>query len=156
MEKKNNPNFLTCIFAIISVINLAAVICLSVYIFYTPKNNDSDKFLGEDIEKTSKYTLYIGTNDKDTYTQVIPLDKAKDIVDKICVKYTGGFTGFDAVGGWTDEKNNFTHENTLVYVLYDVTEEQLKNIMDDTLKELNQNSILVETNDTEHIYYDGK
>ncbi len=141
---------------VISVINLVAVICLSVYIFYTPKNNDSDKFLGEDIEKTTKYTLYIGTNDKDTYSQLIPLDKAKDIVNNICIKYTGGYTQYDVKGAWADEKNNITNEDTLVYELYDISEEQLKNIMDETLEKLNQNSILMEINDSEHIYYDGK
>lgn len=34
-----------------------------------------------------KYVLYIGTNDKDTYTQQIPLEQAETIVSGICSKY---------------------------------------------------------------------
>ena len=40
--------------------------------------------------EAQRYTLYIGTNDKDTYTQRIPLDEAKALVNEICSRYTGG------------------------------------------------------------------
>lgn len=107
-------------------------------------------------KKDGKYILYIGTNDKDTYTQEIPMEEAKNIVNEICVKYVDGYTVSDAKGAWVDETDTLTQENTLVYIFYDVTEEQLEKIMDEVLRELNQNSILIEYQKTEYSYYSGR
>jgi len=65
------------------------------------------------FEKRDKYTLYIGTNYKDTKEPI------------------------------------FT-ETTLVYTFYEVTEDQINSILDEAIKELNQQSILVEK---DNIYY---
>lgn len=108
------------------------------------------------METGEKYILYIGTNDKDTYTQLIPTEEARDKVNAICAKYVGGYTVSDARGGWVDETDTLTQENTLVYSFYEVTEEQLRQIMDDVLKELNQNSILVEKQEAVYTYYSGE
>lgn len=74
-------------------------------------------------------------------------------MNSICAKYSGGYTVSDAKGGWVDETANLTQENTFVYVLYDVTEEQLVSIMDEVLMKLNQSSILVEKQDVVYRYY---
>ena len=112
--------------------------------------------LNQQMETGEKYILYIGTNDKDTYTQLIPTEEARDKVNAICAKYVGGYTVSDARGGWVDETDTLTQENTLVYSFYEVTEEQLRQIMDDVLKELNQNSILVEKQEAVYTYYSGE
>lgn len=112
--------------------------------------------LAEQMETGEKYVLYIGTNDKDTYTQLIPTEEARDIVNAICTKYVDGYTISDAKGGWVDETDTLTQEHTLVYAFYEVTEEQLLYIMDEILTELNQNSILVEKQEAVYAYYSGK
>ena len=112
--------------------------------------------LNQQMETGEKYILYIGTNDKDTYTQLIPTEEARGKVNAICAKYVGGYTVSDARGGWVDETDTLTQENTLVYSFYEVTEEQLRQIMDDVLKELNQNSILVEKQEAVYTYYSGE
>lgn len=108
------------------------------------------------METGEKYILYIGTNDKDTYMQLIPPEEARDKVNTICAKYVGGYTSSASKGGWVDETGTLTQENTLVYSFYDVTEEQLRQIMYDVLKELNQNSILVEKQEAVYTYYSGE
>lgn len=108
------------------------------------------------MDSGTKYLLYIGTNDKDTYQQEIPTEEAKEIVNSICTRYTGGYTASDAKGGWVDETDTLTQENTLVYAFYDVTEDQLICIMNDVLRELNQNSILVEKQYAVYTYYSGQ
>lgn len=45
-----------------------------------------------------KYILYIGTNDKDTYTRLISLDEAKKIVNGICAEYADDYTVQEASG----------------------------------------------------------
>lgn len=132
--------------------NLAVSVCIIGYLVYQNASKDS---AAAGYETQEKYTLYIGTNDKDTYSQIIPTEEAQDIVDDICSKYTDGYTRLDAVGGWEDESGSITHENTFIYEFYDVSEEQLEHIMDDVLVSLNQNSILVEKAHSVYTYYSG-
>lgn len=103
-----------------------------------------------------KYVLYVGLNDKDTYSQKISTEEATEIVNNICLKYTDGYTVSEAKGGWTDETGVVTRENTLVYSFYDISEVQITSIMDEILVELNQNSVLLETQNTYYTYYSGK
>ena len=112
--------------------------------------------LTEQMETGKKYVLYIGTNDKDTYKQVISTEEAREIVNEICIKYVDGYTASEAKGGWVDETDTLTQENTLVYAFYEVTEEQLVNIMEEILEALNQNAILVEKQEAIYTYYSGK
>ena len=58
--------------------------------------------LTEQMETGKKYVLYIGTNDKDTYEQVISTEEAREIVNEICIKYVDGYTASEAKGGWVD------------------------------------------------------
>ncbi len=111
------------------------------------------------VEKSSqmtKYTLYIGTNDKDTYRQEIEYDICVTKVRDICVKYTSGCTLFEATGYWTDEKNNITEEKTIGCILEDVVLDTVYKICDDVLIALNQNSILIETDSVSTQFYSGK
>lgn len=102
-----------------------------------------------------KYTMYIGLNDKDTYTQLITYEEAERKVSTIALKYVDGFTVLSAKGAYKDEKGVITHENSLVFEFSSVTDQQMKGIMDETLKELNQNSILIEKQKVNYEFYEG-
>ena len=149
-DKKNT------VILVLLALNITATIVLAGIFFFRPNTGTAP---GGRIPFTSaangKYVLYIGTNDKDTYAQKIPTDKAKDIVNRICVKYIGGYTAQDAKGGWVDETGKLTQENTLVYSLNGVSENQVISIMNDVLKALNQDSILVEVQNVDYAYYKG-
>lgn len=101
----------------------------------------------------TKYSLYIGTNDKDTYTQVIPFDTCLTKVTEICTKYTGGCTIYEANGYWKDDTNTITKEQSIVCILEDITKEKVYKICDEIIVELNQNSILIETQNVISTYY---
>ena len=106
-------------------------------------------------EATVHYTLYVGTNDKDTYKQEIPTERARQVVEEICTKYIGGFTVQDATGIWTDEKGVITHENTIVCYLDDIDEETLHRVCDEIRSALNQNTVLIQKEYTQLDFYSG-
>lgn len=141
--------------AVLLALNLLATAGVIAFLVSDRPEAKQTETILQGMETGEKYILYIGTNDKDTYTQLIPTDEARDMVNRICAKYTGGYTASDARGGWVDETDTLTQENTLVYEFYDITEEQLTQIMDDVLQELNQNSILVEQREAVYSYYSG-
>ncbi|MCD7921955.1 MAG: DUF3574 domain-containing protein [Clostridiales bacterium] len=143
------------IILILLVANLCATGGVVIYLSGDHRAEESGTAFTES-EQTTCYTIYIGTNDKDTYTQLISLDEAKDMVNAICARYVEGYTVTEAEGGWVDETGTLTEEQTLVYSFTDVQEEDLISIMDEVLKALNQNSILVETSDVQSFYYDGE
>lgn len=112
--------------------------------------------LGQSPEAGVKYTLYIGLNDKDTFEQKISTEDAVNKANKICAAHSGGYTQFTARGGWTNDDGTLGHENTLVYMIYDISESDLKALLDEMIREFNQSSVLVEKSEAAHIYYSGQ
>ena len=107
-------------------------------------------------QQIRKYTLYIGTNDKDTGTQLISTEDAHKIVGEICEKYVSGYTVTEAQGNWLSEDGMRHRENTLIYSFSDADEVKIQSIMDEVLIALNQESILAETGLSDSVFYTGK
>ena len=107
----------------------------------------------ENSTEKTKYTLYVGTNDKDTYKNEIPVDTCVTKVTEICTKYTDGCTIYKAAGYWKDEKSAITKEETIVCILEDVKKETVYTICDEIIVVLNQNSILIETDNVVSTFY---
>jgi hypothetical protein len=89
-------------------------------------------------------------NDRDTYEQIIPSDKARSMINAICVKYVNAYTVHEAQGAWVDDNGILTQENTLVYTFIGVDETAIMSIVKEVLTALNQNSILVEKRSVLH------
>lgn len=142
--KGKKVNTLTALLVLNLLLSLGIIV-------YLAANHQSP---AEAMQVSDKYTIYIGTNDRETYTQLIGTKKAEKMVNEICARYVDGYTESDASGGWVDETGTLTEESTLVYAFYNVSWEDLTKIMDDVLVELNQNSILIEHENTESTYYD--
>ena len=106
-------------------------------------------------DEQTKYTLYIGTNDKDTYQQEIPFEECRRIVTEICARHTGGCTLSDAAGFWTDDSGAITSEQTIQCVLEDISEEEVHAIADEVIAALNQNSVMIETQQVSTAFYSG-
>ncbi len=106
-------------------------------------------------EEQTKYVLYIGTNDKDTYKQEIPYDECVAKVTEICTRYTGGCTLAEATGYWKDDSGEITTEQSIQCTLEDITLEQVHQIADAVRTALNQNSILIETQGVTSEFYAG-
>jgi len=139
---------------VLLIVNLTVTAGIVVYLFAGTRQESSA--LDFETAENAQYILYIGTNDKDTYEQIIPTDEAREIVNSICAKYVDGYTSDVCEGGWVDEKNILTQENTLVYTINGADETAIISIMDDVLTALNQNAILVERRDVSGVFYHGK
>jgi hypothetical protein len=142
---------------VVILILVLEMLVLSGVVLYlaTDKTSGGSQALDYQYSENGKYVLYIGLNDKDTYEQIIPTEEAKTIVNNICAKYLGGYTVSEANGGWVDETGTLTEETSLVYSLSEADEADIVQIMDEVLKALNQNSILVERQDLLYTYYSG-
>lgn len=102
-----------------------------------------------------EYVMYIGLNDKDTYKQCIPTEEVMKRVQSIFAKYVDGYTMEEAEGAWVDEKGVMTQENTLLCYFHGTKEEEMKKIMDQVIKELNQDAVLLEERDACYTCYYG-
>lgn len=151
---------------IISVISLCcSAVCIFMLLQKPPvpetakttessvQSSASDESAGK---TTAQYVMYVGTNDKDTYKPEHTNEEAKKIVDEICLKYFEGYTLQDAIGSWTDEKKNITHEYTLVCYFDGADAETVHKAADEVIKALNQNTVLIEQDKINLEYYSGK
>ncbi len=139
---------------LLMIVHACVTAALAAYVLL-PEREDAGR-LGFHTAEGGKYTLYIGTNDKDTYRPVMALEQARELVNAICAGYTDGYTVSQAEGGWVDEHRVLTRENTLVYTFYEASEGQIISIMDEVLEKLNQNSVLLERQDVTYCFYSGK
>jgi len=106
-------------------------------------------------DTATQYVMYVGTNDKDTYKPEHTNEEAMEIVDQICLKYFEGYTLQEATGSWTDETGTPTHEYTLVCYFDAADEATVYEAADEIIKELNQNTVLIEKTEIEMEYYSG-
>ena len=111
--------------------------------------------LNGELSRQKKYTIYLGTNDKDTLKQEIPLETIRAQMHEICIKYVDGYTVSVADGFYRDGDGNITHEVSLVYVFIDVPIDSVQKIMDEALVKFNQSSILLEVNKERGTFYSG-
>ena len=112
--------------------------------------------LGSEVSNQKKYTMYLGTNDKDTYKQEIPTETIKAQMHEICLKYVDGYT-VDVMDGYYKEENGeVTHEVSLVYIFIDAPIDSIQKIMDEALVKFNQSSILLEETKTRSTFYSGR
>jgi hypothetical protein len=144
----------TAIIILLAVnITLTVVFAVSVLL---PVSRGSDSILAFESADYGQYVLYIGLNDRFTYEQIIPTDEAVDIVNNIFAKHVGGWTMHHARGGWVDETDTLTQENTIVYTLAYADEKAVIAIMNEVLIALNQNSILIERRNLSSVFYRGE
>lgn len=112
--------------------------------------------LGSEISKQKKYTMYLGTNDKDSNVQEIPTETIRAQMHEICMKYVDGYTVSVVEGFYRDDAGSEAREVSLVYVFLDTPIESLKKIMDEALVKFNQSSILLDETKGRSTFYSGK
>lgn len=99
-----------------------------------------------------KTTLYIGLNDKDTKHQEIATLDAYKIAVNIFTAYTGGATISEAVGIYTHDNGETVTEKTLRCEVYSTNTEAIRTAANALKQALNQESILIETVETESAF----
>lgn len=105
--------------------------------------------------QSSTHTIYIGLNDKDTYTQLISTEDAEQIVHTICLQYVDGYTMYQADGYWKDADGKPTKENTLVCVFVGTDKQTVRIIADEVIEALNQNTVLIVSGENNAEFYSG-
>lgn len=133
--------------------NHALVLLMYTTVFLT---GVSGSYLYRCMQQEKEYVLYIGLNDKDSYEQHIATGEAKQLVNAICMQYVDGYTLMEAEGAWVDEQNIPTGENSLVYFFREADRDAVNRIMDEVIKALNQNAVLLEERDSSYTFYYGK
>ena len=108
------------------------------------------------VSTQKKYTMYLGTNDKDTQRQEIPLEEIKTQMHEICMKHVDGYTLTIAEGYFKDDDGTPYHETSLVYVFIDASIDSMKKIMDEAIVKFNQSSILLEETSGKSIFYSAE
>ncbi len=137
------------------VVSILSLVCSAVCIVLLLTNGGAAK-VPADTGKSTQYVMYVGTNDKDTYQPEHSQEEARDIVDAVCLKYFEGYTLQEATGAWTDETGAITHEYTLVCYFDGADKETVYQAADEVIHALNQNTVLIEENETAIEYYSGK
>ena len=130
-----------------------SIVACSVVVILSPK--DSLRSLGK-VSNQKKYTMYLGTNDKDTLKQELPTETIREQMHEICMRHADGYTVSIMEGYYRDDAGNPTHEVTLVYVFFDTPLESVKKIMDEAQVKFNQSSILLEESKSKSIFYQKK
>ena len=125
----------------------------NVAVAFAAKDNIAS--LGK-VSAQKKYTIYLGTNDKDTLKQELSTETIRDQMHEICLKYVDGYTVSVMEGYYRNEAGDPTREVTLVYVFIDTPLDAVKKIMDEALVKFNQSSILFEESKSKSIVYNGK
>lgn len=149
MEKK----YINRMLAVLVTFSLLLFASLAGWLIYDHIHTAS--FSGEPMQKASKYTLYVGTNNPVTHTQTAPTEEMKTQVDAICETQMEGFTVFRANGNWFDATGTQVREDTLVYCFYNATDDQMKAVMDEVLVTFHQSALVLEKADADIIFYSG-
>lgn len=93
-----------------------------------------------------KYVLYVGLNDKETKLQEISTVQAYKIVTNVIVaNEVTGFTILEANGYYVHDDNSITIEKSLKIEFLFIDIEIIKNIIKELKKILNQESIILQT-----------
>lgn len=130
---------------------IAVAVCLSTVSLVVASRKASAK-----EEPGVQYVLYVGTNDKDTNKPVYAPEEAVEKAKSILINMFGGYTIQDARGGWINDDGSICQEYTIVIYLSDTTSEQVHAACDVLIKEFNQNSILIQENQTRTEFYSSK
>lgn len=94
-----------------------------------------------------QYRMYIGLNDKDAGTQLVPTEDAMEIVDEICLVHVDGYTMVESKGVWTDDDGNRVRENSLLCIFDGTDIDTVRAIADEVMTALNQSSVLIESSE---------
>lgn len=93
-----------------------------------------------------KYVLYVGLNDKKTKIQEISTLQAYKIITNVIVaNQVDGFTILEANGYYVHDDKTISIEKSLKIEFLFIDIEKIKNIIKELKKILNQESIILET-----------
>lgn len=94
------------------------------------------------FQRGSKYEIFIGLKDKDTYDEILNVDSFKRILTLICTEKQISFTMLTQFGGYTHNKG-YTTETSLRIVIIGIDEDELIRLGDKLKELINTDTILI-------------
>ena len=95
----------------------------------------------------TKYTLYVGLNDKYSKVQEISTIEAFKIVSNVLASHTGGGTIYEAHGIYTHEDGSIVIENTLRCEVITEDRRSVDEAVRIIKQVLNQESVIIQRDD---------
>ena len=103
------------------------------------------------FQKGIKYEIFIGLKDKDTYEELLDVDRFKEVLTDICTEKQISFTMLTQLGGYTHDKG-YTTETSLRVVIIGISENEMK-LLGNKLKEIvNTDTILITKTEIEYSF----
>ena len=139
---------------IISIILSIAALCISVaalVMCFSLRTHDGKGSSEEHVQ----YTLFLGTNDKDTNEPVYTQGESKRILREILDGRMADYTIQEAEGGWIGEDGTVYQEYTLVIYVADTTEDEVHALCDELIDRFDQETVLIRMNKASTEYYYG-
>ena len=100
----------------------------------------------------TKYTLYIGLNDKVTKQQNIDTLEASKIVQNVLTEKTGGGTIFNATGVYKHDDGTVIIENTLRVEIVAAAVDAVRAAIEIIKTALNQESVILQTEKIQSVF----
>lgn len=93
----------------------------------------------------TKYTLYVGLNDKDTRRQEIGTIEAYKLVAGLLARELGGGTIYEAHGIYTHDDGTIVIEETLRCEVFADSRSEVMGVVETIKSMLNQEAVIVQT-----------
>ena len=103
------------------------------------------------FQKGTKYEIFIGLKDKDTYDEVITVDRFKKVLSEICSEKQISFTLLTQFGGYTHKKG-YTTETSLRVIIIGINEDDLMLLGEKLKKIINTDTILMTKTEIEYSF----
>ena len=112
---------------------------------------------GQQSDQTTEmvYHVYFGLNDADTGVQEIAMDEASSYIRGVIESYGYGYTEHRTYGAYT-ENGESKGNDTLVYMMIFVEEENVEKIANEVVDHLNLASVLCQKEEMAYTFYAGE
>ena len=107
--------------------------------------------MGNNLEKGTKYEIFVGLKDKDSYEESFTAEDFKNILTEICTEKEIGFTLITQMGGYAHNKG-YTTETSLRVIIIGIDEEEV-HLLGERLKTvINTHTILITKTEIEYCF----
>ena len=112
---------------------------------------------GRQSDQTTEtvYHVYFGLNDADTGEQAVSMEEASEYIRGVIESYGYGYTEYRTYGAYT-ENGESRGNDTLVYMMIFVEEEDVESIADEVIEHLNLASVLCQKEEIPYTFYVGE
>lgn len=101
--------------------------------------------------KGTKYEIFVGIKDKDSYLEVLSVEEFKDILTEICTEKQISFTMLTQHGGYTHGKG-YTTETSLRVVIIGLNDHEVELLGQRMKKKINTDAVLITKTEIEYCY----